>query len=89
MFPKQIFKRLLPETGESRREKTFFLKVNMELEVCTSLGSMFHYDVLAQAPFSSRTFLNICDLKTNSLKPPLGISFERSHVLLVKNVQNF
>ena len=42
VFPKQICKRFLPDTGESRRDKTFFLKPNMELEVCTSLGSMFH-----------------------------------------------
>ena len=42
VFPKQICKRFLPETGESRRDKTFFLKINMEQEVCTSLGSMFH-----------------------------------------------
>ena len=42
VFPKQICKRILPDTGESRSDKTFFLKTNMELEVCTSLGSMFH-----------------------------------------------
>ena len=42
VFPKQICKRFLPDTGESRSDKTFFLKTNMELEVCTSLGSMFH-----------------------------------------------
>ena len=42
VFPKQICKRFLPDEGESRSDKTFFLKTNMELEVCTSLGSMFH-----------------------------------------------
>ena len=42
VFPKQICKRILPDTGESRSDKTFFLKTNMELEVCTSLGRMFH-----------------------------------------------
>ena len=42
VFPKQICKRFLPDTGESRSDKTFFSKTNMELEVCTSLGSMFH-----------------------------------------------
>ena len=42
VFPKQICKRFLPDAGESRSNKTFFLKTNMELEVCTSLGSMFH-----------------------------------------------
>ena len=42
VFPKQICKRFLPDTGESRSDKTFFLKTNMELEVCTSPGSMFH-----------------------------------------------
>ena len=42
VFPKQICKRFLPETGESRSDKTFFLKTDMELEVCTFLGSMFH-----------------------------------------------
>ena len=42
VFPKQICKKFLPDTGESRSDKTFFLKTNMELEVCTSLGSMFH-----------------------------------------------
>ena len=42
VFPKQICKWILPDTGESRSDKTFFLKTNMELEVCTSLGSMFH-----------------------------------------------
>ena len=42
VFPKQICKRFLPDTGESRSDITFFLKTNMELEVCTSLGSMFH-----------------------------------------------
>ena len=42
VFPKQICKRFLPDAGESRSDKTFFLKTNMELEACTSLGSMFH-----------------------------------------------
>ena len=28
----------LPETGESKRDKTFLLKTDMKLEVCTSLG---------------------------------------------------
>ena len=42
VFPKQICKRFLPDTGEARSDKTFFLKTNMELEVCTSLGSMFY-----------------------------------------------
>ena len=42
VFPKQICKRFLPDEGESRSDKTFFLKTNMELEVCTSLGSMSH-----------------------------------------------
>ena len=42
VFPKQICKRFLPDAGESRSNKTFFLKTNIELEVCTSLGSMFH-----------------------------------------------
>ena len=42
VFPKQICKRVLPERGESKSDKTFFLKADMELEVCTSLGSMFH-----------------------------------------------
>ena len=42
VFPKQICKRFLPDAGESRSDKTFFLKTNMELEVCTSLGSMIH-----------------------------------------------
>ena len=42
VFPIQICKRFLPDTGESRSDETFFLKTNMELEVCTSLGSMFH-----------------------------------------------
>ena len=42
VFPKQICKRFLPDAGESRSDKTFFLKTNMELEVCTSLGSMFN-----------------------------------------------
>ena len=42
VFPKQICIRFLPDAGESRSNKTFFLKTNMELEVCTSLGSMFH-----------------------------------------------
>ena len=31
VFPKQICKRILPDTGESRSDKTFFLKTNMEL----------------------------------------------------------
>ena len=42
VLPKQICKRFLPGTGESRSDDTFFLKTNMELEACTSLGSMFH-----------------------------------------------
>ena len=42
VFPKQICRRFLPDTGESRGDKTFFFKTNMELEVCTSLGSMFN-----------------------------------------------
>ena len=42
VLPKQICKRFLPDTGESRNDKPFFLKTNMELEACTSLGSMFH-----------------------------------------------
>ena len=42
VFPKQICKRFLPDAGESRSDKTFFLKTNRELEACTSLGSMFH-----------------------------------------------
>ena len=42
VFPKQICKRFLPDEEESRSDKMFFLRTNMELEVCTSLGSMFH-----------------------------------------------
>ena len=33
VFPKQICKRFLPDAGESRSNKTFFLKTNMELEL--------------------------------------------------------
>ena len=31
VFPKQICKRFLPDAGESRNDKTFFLKTNMEV----------------------------------------------------------
>ena len=33
VFPKQICRRFLPDYGESRSDKTSFLKSNMELEV--------------------------------------------------------
>ena len=36
VFPKQICKRFLPETGESRSAKTFFLQTNMDLDAFLS-----------------------------------------------------
>ena len=46
VFPKQICKWFLPKTKESRRDKTFFLKTNMEREVCTTLEACSTGEVL-------------------------------------------
>ena len=48
VFPKQICKRILPDTGESRSDKTFFLKSNMEMVA----------RVFMHCPLDSRASLN-------------------------------
>ena len=63
VFPKQmlICKRILPDTGESRSDKTFFLKTNMELVA----------RVFMHCPLDSRASLNHDSLWF----PPLFYSF--------------
>ena len=61
MFPKQICKRILPDTGESRSDKTFFLKTNMEMVA----------RVFMHCPLDSRASLNHGSLWF----PPLFYSF--------------
>ena len=61
VFPKQICKRILPDTGESRSDKTFFLKTNMEMVA----------RVFMHCPLDSRASLNY----DSFWFPPLFYSF--------------
>ena len=63
VFPKHICKRILPDTGESRSDKTFFLKTNMALEMVAR--------VFMHCPLDSRASLNHDSLWF----PPLSYSF--------------
>ena len=62
VFPKQICKRILPDTGESRSDKTFFLKTNTVEMVAR---------VFMHCPLDSRPSLNYDSLWF----PPLFYSF--------------